>query len=99
RPPHPTSFPYTTLFRSHGLAVRLVGKAVERRHRPEVLGVTARLKLRIGLAKVVARELRVGSHAARQQAAAQRAIGEHGEAMTFQDRKSTRLNSSHQISS
>jgi len=47
------------------LAVALAGQAIERGNRVEILPVPSRLELRIRLAKIIAAELRVRSHAAR----------------------------------
>src|SRR5947208_12432989 len=80
RPPAPTLFPYTTLFRSLlGLGLRNFSM-----HPSQLLPIKERI-LRTNLAEVQALAPRVD-------------LGEVGAQDTL-DRKSTRLNSSHQISS
>src|SRR5947208_8195396 len=77
RPPRPTLFPYTTLFRSCGCAWNSRASA------PLTIGVDMLVPLRRKYMGVVfaVQELTVPSH----------------KATAYLDRKSTRLNSSHQI--
>src|SRR5947208_12200363 len=89
RPPRPTLFPYTTLFRS-GLAGTGTG-AVARRDPPALQAAPAGDRER-GFPEVVdAREDRETDRGAEQRV--------HEVRERQQDRKSTRLNSSHQITS
>src|SRR5439155_21306491 len=86
RPPTPTLFPYTTLFRS--LERRAGGSA--RRHRGQVRGDDARWKIR--------REFRPGrgSHSVKRALMLLALLVPLGaRAASGGDRKSTRLNSSH----
>src|SRR3712207_7562951 len=87
RPPRSTLFPYTTLFRSDPLAgaVRVAGAALPRpRRRPAVGQVVLRLLDR--------RQVQAGVGG---QGGVQRRRPGLGRAGDDEDRKSTRLNSSH----
>src|SRR3712207_7014933 len=82
RPPRSTLFPYTTLFRSRGDLVELGLVDVARAdHRLQHLVAPVPPVLRVGDRVVVGRAL----HQA----------GQHGRLRQGEDRKSTRLNSSH----
>src|SRR3712207_7951327 len=82
RPPRSTLFPYTTLFRSRGVARDRHGDAVQLNGQGRAPGVRARLR------RVVAGHLPGrGREREGRAGAAEHAGGE--------DRKSTRLNSSH----
>src|SRR5437868_9035523 len=88
RPPASTLFPYTTLFRS-GPRGRCCGSTDRRRMRMDAARGIA-LALRVGLAESV-KDVRHGRSGLRCQA---RLVGAAC-AIELQDRKSTRLNSSH----
>src|SRR5436190_16678018 len=90
-PPRPTLFPYTTLFRSSGE----IGDDLQRAIRPADIRLRARLDQQTLVAQLVRQ---VGAAALAQHL--DRTVGlarhqiDHREA---QDRKSTRLNSSHTV--
>src|SRR3712207_7423822 len=81
RPPRPTLFPYTTLFRSLGEAIQAKGRL------DHLLGHRAHDRLGL-LARL---EERDGRDARDTEVPRQRRLGVH----VYLDRKSTRLNSSH----
>src|SRR5947208_4967747 len=83
RPPISTLFPYTTLFRSRHVAAD--GAPGPQSGRP--MGQEPRCERR-GTARVDERDV---------QPSGWRAVGSEGRRCPQQDRKSTRLNSSHQI--
>src|SRR5207249_10303617 len=95
RPPRPTLFPYTTLFRSQ---VRLA--EIHHEMESEQLSAAAR---NVAVAAEVAVDLpgkrvrpdRDGGQIRRSQPAGERRVGQERAVVGDQDRKSTRLNSSH----
>src|SRR3712207_7607271 len=88
RPPRSTLFPYTTLCRSSGVAVRLVTEPAE--------GLAPRLppNAEVQLLRIVQEALaNVRKHAEARQATVRLRL--EGDCLEAVDRKSTRLNSSH----
>src|SRR3712207_7261655 len=85
RPPRSTLFPYTTLFRSRGEALRGLGP-LERRHREAELVHRRVAKRRVQVAVLV-----LAHHACE----LVRILERERRRLHDRDRKSTRLNSSH----
>src|SRR2546428_9146792 len=90
RPPRSTLFPYTTLFRSDDADVRLVAASMV--VAAALIGrrpVAPVVRILVGNRRVIARKL---DDVARRQ---RRAVGRLAARRVRRDRKSTRLNSSH----
>lgn len=67
----------------HRLAIALASQFLQLRDRCQVLGEAGLLELRVGLAQVVAIEAGLGVHPSGKQAAAQRSVGQHDDAVTL----------------